>query len=106
MRQDPIREGARLHRANWRAGILGILLVLLPVSGWAQSVDELFEQGEIAYEAGDSETLEQLMRQVLQQDPDNVFAHNNLGTALRAQGKLEEAIGSFRRALELDRPGS
>ena len=33
--------------------------------------------------------------------PDYAQAHNNLGNALRDQGKLEEAVAAYRRALEL-----
>jgi tetratricopeptide (TPR) repeat protein len=39
--------------------------------------------------------------------PDHAEAHNNLGTALRDQGKPHEAVACYRRALELkpDHPG-
>ena len=33
--------------------------------------------------------------------PDYAEAHNNLGNALQDQGKLDEAIACYRRALEL-----
>jgi predicted O-linked N-acetylglucosamine transferase (SPINDLY family) len=38
---------------------------------------------------------------VLEQDPENVDAHYNLGRVLHAQGKFAQAIASFRQALEL-----
>lgn len=38
--------------------------------------------------------------------PDSPISHANLGIALKAQGALDEAIASFRRAAELAPPGS
>ena len=38
----------------------------------------------------------------MQIDPNNAYAHNNLGAALSDQGKLEEAIASYRQALQID----
>ena len=35
--------------------------------------------------------------------PSQAGTHNNLGNALRDQGKLEEAAACYRRALELSR---
>ncbi len=40
-------------------------------------------------------------RQALQWKPELAEAHNNLGSALKAQGKLDEAVACYRRALEL-----
>jgi Tfp pilus assembly protein PilF len=38
----------------------------------------------------------------LLQNASNASAHNNLGNALQAQGKLEQAVASYRRALALE----
>ena len=40
-------------------------------------------------------------RRALELQPNYADAHNNLGNALKDQGKLVEAAGCFRRALEL-----
>ena len=40
--------------------------------------------------------------QVLNIDPRNAKAHNNLGVAYEAMGKIDEAIESYKRATELD----
>ncbi|MCK4340471.1 MAG: tetratricopeptide repeat protein [Phycisphaerae bacterium] len=42
---------------------------------------------------------ETLWRDAIQSNPDAWMARNNLGTILRAQGKLDEAIGHYRQAL-------
>ena len=41
-------------------------------------------------------------RDVVAKCPNNARAHNSLGSALAAEGKVEPAIGHFRKALELD----
>jgi tetratricopeptide (TPR) repeat protein len=38
----------------------------------------------------------------LQIDPNNARAHNNLGIALSDQGKLDEAIACYQKALQID----
>jgi tetratricopeptide (TPR) repeat protein len=39
---------------------------------------------------------------IIRLTPWDVEAHTGLGTALRDQGKLDEAMASYRRALEID----
>lgn len=41
-------------------------------------------------------------KQVLNIDPRNAKAHNNLGVAFEALGKIDEALESYKRATELD----
>jgi tetratricopeptide (TPR) repeat protein len=45
--------------------------------------------------------LETLWRHVLSRNPGAWIAHNNLGTVLRADGRVEEAIDHFREAMTL-----
>ena len=40
--------------------------------------------------------------QVLNIDPRNAKAHNNLGVAFEALGRIDEALESYKRATELD----
>lgn len=42
------------------------------------------------------------MRLFLAGDPDSAQGHNNLGTALARQGKLEQAIAHYSRAVQID----
>ena len=51
-----------------------------------------------AREAGRSRRL---LPSGLELKPDYAEAHNNLGNALKDQGKLDEAMACYRRALEL-----
>ena len=41
-------------------------------------------------------------RKAIKLDPNDAGAHNSLGTALAAKGKVDEAISEFRKAIELD----
>ena len=41
------------------------------------------------------------MRKALRLKPDYADAHNNSGIALKAQGRMEEAIASYREAIRL-----
>uniref|UniRef100_UPI0039C64D2D tetratricopeptide repeat protein n=1 Tax=Anabaena sp. CCY 9402-a TaxID=3103867 RepID=UPI0039C64D2D len=52
--------------------------------------DKKFEEAALKYKAA------------LRLDPNSVLAHNNLGYALKKQGKLEAAIASYQTALRLD----
>ena len=45
---------------------------------------------------------ETLWHDTLQKNPRAWMAHNNLGTILQAQGKLDQAISHYRRALEVN----
>ncbi|MBW4660517.1 MAG: tetratricopeptide repeat protein [Drouetiella hepatica Uher 2000/2452] len=46
--------------------------------------------------------LKQIWQRVIRSEPNNAAAYNNLGNALKRQGKLEEAITAFQRAIQLD----
>ncbi|NJK39609.1 MAG: tetratricopeptide repeat protein [Oscillatoriales cyanobacterium RM2_1_1] len=51
--------------------------------------------------AGDFAQAELILREIIQLDPQSALAYNNLGIALYEQGKLDEAIASFKTALTL-----
>ena len=82
--------------------LLALSIIAAPLGAIAQSIDQLFRQGNAAQAAGDFAEAEQVFRRVIQLDPQNARAYNNLGNALRSQGKLEEAIVSYHRAIEID----
>lgn len=60
--------------------------------------------GVVCHGLRDYDTAIAHYRQALAIKPDNAAAYYNLGNALKEQGKHDEAIASFERALELD-PG-
>jgi len=57
--------------------------------------------GRVLLLSGDSGRAATYFETALRYDPDNHEAHNNLGYALAEQGRMEEAIGHYRRSVEL-----
>ena len=82
--------------------LLALSIIVAPLGAAAQSIDQLFRQGNAAQAAGDFAEAEQVFRRVIQLDPQNAVAYYNLGNALYNQGNLEEAIASYRQAIEID----
>ncbi|NJL57343.1 tetratricopeptide repeat protein [bacterium] len=88
--------------------LLSLSLVATPRIATAQpsEIEILFQQGSAAQEAGNYAEAEAIWRKLLQIEPDEVAAEvaawNNLGLALAEQGKWDEAVTSYRRAIELD----
>ncbi len=41
-------------------------------------------------------------RKAIELDPKYVYAHNNLGMALRDKGRVDEAIAEWKKVIELD----
>lgn len=62
---------------------------------------ELLAQAKVLHGAGHLQQAEQLYRQVIASDADNVDAHYLLGAACLSLRRLDEAAASLRRALEL-----
>ncbi|MEM6503611.1 MAG: tetratricopeptide repeat protein, partial [Cyanobacteria bacterium P01_C01_bin.89] len=85
--------------------LLGAMLagmVLMPGMALAQSIEELTRQGTEAYNTGDCAGSEQIWRRVLRESFDNALAHHWLGYTLACQNKLDAAIASYDRAIELN----
>ena len=61
-------------------------------------------RGEVAYRRGDFSAADRLYREAIQMDDKTARAHFGLGKLALARLKNKEAVGSFRRAIELD-PG-
>jgi protein O-mannosyl-transferase len=81
---------ARRQRGLPVAAMGGVLLLVLGVLTWRQSATY-----------ADPATF---WRAAITANPRAWLAHNNLGSALFEQGQVDEAIGHFRRALEIE-PG-
>jgi tetratricopeptide (TPR) repeat protein len=77
---------------RWSARKLGVILAaaVIIVLGLAT-----FERNS------DYRSAESIWRTVLDVTPENPRAHNSLGSVLRAQGRVDEAISCFRQALRL-----
>ena len=78
------------------------LLTITPQPVLSQDIDQLYQQGNTAQSRGNFTEAESIFRQIINIDPNDAGAYNNLGNALYDQGKLEEAISSYAKAIELN----
>jgi tetratricopeptide (TPR) repeat protein len=78
----------------------GLLKIDVPAADFYRLFDSVVELGE----QGDWEAAVAGWRKVLEIEPENAKAHNNLAAALGRRGALDEAIAHFRRATEI-KPG-
>ena len=79
-----------------------VALMSVPALAQAQSIDDLFRQGNAAQDAGDYEQAEATWRQILRLAPDDADAYYNLGNALADQERHEEAESAYREAIRLN----
>jgi Flp pilus assembly protein TadD len=90
---------------RWRSprlGLAGTLTILaLSISGSAQAPDpqQLFREAFEAQQRGDSALAVRKYGELLQLRPDMFEARANLGGALVARGRFDEAIGQYSAAL-------
>ena len=88
---------------------LGFLLIssCLILLGCAISSDEatIDQYNEFAIRSAESQLWNGSIfrwKQILEIQPQNARAHNNLGVAYEASGKVDQAIESYKRATELE----
>jgi superkiller protein 3 len=81
---------------------LTLALSVVPATALAQSIEQLFQQGNAAQAARRFPEAEAIWREVIQRNPKNAIAYNNLGIALANQQKLDAAIAAYRTAIQLD----
>lgn len=87
-------QAGRLPEAE--AGYLEILAVD------PDNIDALHFLGVISHQRGEHGRAAELISRAISRNTSNAPAHNNLGNALGAQGKLNEAIACYLNALALD----
>lgn len=59
------------------------------------------KQGVKLYHSGDSESALKIFRYLIEANPSDAHAYNNLGLALGALGKFEESLASHKKAVSL-----
>lgn len=75
--------------------------VALPTQDAQGEAGRLLREGIRFYRGGDLRQAEEAFRAALARNPASAEAQNNLGLALRAQGRLPEAIAAYQAAIRL-----
>src|SRR5205807_5492859 len=78
---------------------VAVILGLSPAVS-AQSPERRFEEAQRAQQNGDNALAATLYQSLLEEHPESTSAHANLGVALVALGKFDDAIEQYRIALE------
>lgn len=83
------------------------ILACLILSGCAISrdVDQIEAYNQFAIKAAQAQLWNEAVfrwKQVIDVDPENAKAYNNLGVAYEALGNIDEAVAAYQRATELE----
>ncbi|WP_287702326.1 MULTISPECIES: serine protease [unclassified Microcystis] len=84
------------------AWVLTLALMIMPPTTVAQTLEQLWQQGETAQAQKKYPEAERIWRQIIQLDPNSAVAFSNLCAALFRQNKLDEAPIFCQKALALD----
>ncbi|REJ51935.1 MAG: tetratricopeptide repeat protein [Microcystis aeruginosa DA14] len=76
--------------------------MIMPPTTVAQTLEQLWQQGETAQAQKKYQEAERIWRQIIQLDPNSAVAFSNLCAALFRQNKLDEAPIFCQKALALD----
>ena len=82
--------------------VLTLALMIMPPTTVAQTLEQLWQQGETAQAQKKYPEAERIWRQIIQIDPNSAVAFSNLCAALFRQNKLDEAPIFCQKALALD----
>lgn len=93
--------GRRLRRRFLAFAAFAIVSAAPPGAPPAADAETLYRDGVAARHAGDPARAVALLRQAVAAEPDNADARLQLGLALTALGRLDEAEAELRRTLEI-----
>jgi protein O-GlcNAc transferase len=97
-----VQEGLRHQRAERAAEAASCYERALALD--PRNFDALQFLGVVRFRDGDPDAGITLLQQALALHPNHSSALNNLGNALRAAGRMSEALAAYRRAVALVRP--
>ena len=89
----------KVMRLAW---VLTLALMIMPPTTVAQTLEQLWQQGETAQAEKKYPEAERIWRQIIQLDPNSAVAFSNLCAALFRQNKLDEALIFCQKSLALD----
>ena len=100
----PAGTGAPRHSLQRSAALLlAVLLAAAPSLAWASSAEarRQMEFGVDMALKGSWREAAFRFRKAVENDPENPFAHSNLGVALESVGRFDEATAAYEKALAL-----
>jgi tetratricopeptide (TPR) repeat protein len=81
---------------------VGAALAVLLGGCSREGADDPLTRALTAHAEGDVEEAAGLYEDILEDDPNNKFAHYNLGLIAQSQGRTDEAIAAYERAIKID----
>jgi YaiO family outer membrane protein len=81
--------------------VVALALALCVSAAPPETAQQLYEQGVKARLAGDTALASELLRRATEAEPGNADAHLQLGLALMAEGRLDEAESALQRTLQI-----
>lgn len=66
------------------------------------NIPDLLKQGELLFSQGKTDEAEEIFLRVIEHEPDNKEAHNNLGVVAFSRGDAEGAVIYFKKAVDSD----
>ena len=82
--------------------VLTLSLAGMPQLAVAQTIEELFQQGNAAQEAENYSQAEAIYRRIIQLEPNNAEAYYKLCYVLDDQNKLDDAVAACRKSIALN----
>ncbi|MEG4291688.1 tetratricopeptide repeat protein, partial [Microcoleus sp. D2B6] len=82
--------------------VLTLSLAGMPQLAVAQTIEELFQQGNAAQEAENYSQAEAIYRRIIQLEPNNAKAYYKLCYVLDDQNKLDDAVAACRKSIALN----
>ena len=82
--------------------VLTFSLAGMPQLAVAQTIEELFQQGNAAQEAENYSQAEAIYRRIIQLEPNNAKAYYKLCYVLDDQNKLDDAVAACRKSIALN----
>ena len=92
-----IIQHSQAGRQDKAENIFEQLLKVLP-----SDADDLHSLGGVAYQLGKYEIAIDLLNKAIQNDSTRDYLYCNLGSLLKSQGRLDEAVASYRNALAIN----
>lgn len=94
-----------MRRTHQLASIAILACLILSGCAISRDVDQIEAYNQFAIRAAQAELWNEAVfrwKQVIDVDPENAKAYNNLAVAYEALGKIDEAIAAYQRATELE----